>query len=649
MGVSGALMEVPAGATIAECVPAAERGGVVAARVNGRVVDLATRLERGGPVDCVTAESPEGLALIRHSAAHLMAAAVEALFPGTRFAIGPAIEDGFYYDVEPPRPLAPEDLPAIEAKMAELRAAGLPYVRREVPIGEALEHFRRLGQPYKVEILETLAAHPAGGELAGEADPSGERVSFYETGPFVDLCRGPHVPETRAIRAFKLTHLAGAYWRGDERRPMLTRIYGTAFASPEALAVHLQRLEEARRRDHRRLGRELELFTIVEEVGPGLPLWLPRGATVRRVLERYIVDLETAEGYQHVYTPPLARVDLYQISGHWDHYRENMYPVMTIDNDELVLRPMNCPHHFMIYKHQQHSYRSLPIRIAELGLMHRYERSGVLTGLSRVRGMTLNDAHIFCRPDQLKAEFTRVVRLILRVYQDFGIERFWHRLSLYDPAEPRKYAAEAQMWEQAERVLREAMEEMGLPCVEAVGEASFYGPKLDVQVETAQGKDETLSTVQIDMYLPERFALEYIGEDGRPHRPVVIHRGVISTMERMVAFLIEHYGGAFPTWLAPVQVRLLPIADRHHALAGAVAETLRAAGVRVEVDARNEKVGFKVREAEVEKVPYTLVIGDRELAEGTVAVRARGGTDRGRVTAAAFLETIRPELQPPRA
>jgi len=425
---------------------------------------------------------------------------------------------------------------------------------------------------------------------------------------------------------------------------MLQRIYGISFPSEQELDAHVARLEEAKRRDHRKLGRELGLFVAAEEVGQGLPLWLPRGATVRRLLERYIIDLEESLGYQHVHTPDLASVELYKISGHWDHFRENMYPPIRVDNEELILRPMNCPHHIMIYKHGQHSYRDLPVRIAELGTMYRYERSGVLSGLSRVRAMTLNDAHIFCRPDQVMDEFIGVVRLIQRAYKDLGLRDFWYRLSLRDPTDRVHYVQNDAMWDHAEAELREAMKHLGLDCVEASGEASFYGPKLDVQVPNVLGKDETISTVQIDFYLPERFALEYIGEDSQPHRPVMIHRGVISTMERMMAFLIEAYAGAFPLWLAPEQVRVLPIADRHVAYARRVQEALRPRGVRVEVDSSSERTGHKIREAQVMKIPYMLVVGDREEKEGTISVRSRARGDEGSQSLAAFGDRIVEEI-----
>ncbi len=601
----------------------------LAARVNGKEQDLNAPLESDGSVEWLTFADPAGRAVYWHSTAHLLAQAVRELFPQAKLAIGPPIEDGFYYDFDIGRPFEPEDLERIEKRMRELASRNEPIERVLLRRAEAKRLFQAAGEKYKLELLDGIPDDP---------------VSFYLQDGFQDMCRGPHLPSTGLIKAVKLLSTSGAYWRGDEHREMLARIYGISFPSQEDLDAYLARVEEARRRDHRRLGRELQLFASVEEVGQGLPLWLPRGATVRRVLERYIIDLEEGLGYQHVHTPDLASSELYKISGHWDHYRESMYPSMKVDNEELVLRPMNCPHHIMIYKHQQRSYRDLPVRIAELGTMYRYERSGVLSGLSRVRAMTLNDAHIFCRPDQLLDEFMGVVRLIQRTYRDLGILNFWYRLSLRDPRDRVKFVQNDEMWDLAEARLREALALLDLKYVEAPGEASFYGPKLDVQVANVMGKDETISTVQLDFYLPERFGLEYIGEDSRPHRPVMIHRGVISTLERMVAFLIEMYAGAFPLWLAPEQARILPIADRHLAYARRVQEALRVRGVRADVDASSERTGHKVREAQLLKIPYMLVVGDREQDEGAVAVRSRDRGDEGPAPLDAFAERITREI-----
>ena len=560
---------------------------------------------------------------MRHSAAHVLAEAVQDLFPGARFAIGPAIEDGFYYDMELPRPLTPEDLPAIEERMRASVAAKHPFVHSEWPREKALDYFREHDQPYKVELIEDLP---------------GETVGIEEQGPFLDLCRGQHVENTGEIGPFKLMRVAGAYWRGDEKRPMLQRVYGTAWDSQEELDAYLERLEEAKRRDHRRLGRELELFMNSEEVGAGLPLWLPKGATVRRLLEEYILGVERAQGYQHVYTPNLAKLDLYKTSGHWAHYHDTMYPPMEMESgEELVLRPMNCPHHIQIYKAKMRSYRDLPIRIAELGTMYRLEKSGELAGLSRVRAMTLNDAHIFCTPEQMQPEFVKVVQLIQEVYAVMGFEQYTYRLSLRDPNDKEKFVDNEEMWRSSEEALRQALDSLGLEYYESIGDAAFYGPKLDVQVANALGKEETISTVQLDFTLPERFELEYIGEDGLPHRPVMIHRGVISTMERFMAFLIENYAGNFPVWLAPVQAVVIPIADRHVEYAEQVAEKLRAAGLRVEVDARSERMNAKVRDAQLQKIPYMLVVGDKEADADAVSLRLRTNENIGSVPVEEFI------------
>jgi len=625
----GTSKEYPHGTALAEI--ARDRGAqeALVARVNGTERDLSAPLEEDAAVEWLTFADPAGKTAYWHSTSHLLAQAVRDLFPEAKLAIGPPIEDGFYYDFDIGRPFTPDDLQRIEARMRELAARDQRIERVYVPRAEAARLFTSSGETYKGELLEGIPDDP---------------VSFYRQDGFQDMCRGPHLPSTGRILAVKLLGTSGAYWRGDEHRPMLQRIYGISFPSQAALDEYLQRLEEAKRRDHRKLGRELGLFASVEEVGQGLPLWLPRGATVRRVLDRYITDLEIDLGYQHVHTPDLASIELYKHSGHWDHYRENMYPPMKVDNEELVLRPMNCPHHIMLYKHAQHSYRELPVRIAELGTMYRYERSGVLSGLARVRAMTLNDAHIFCRPDQLTDEFVGVVRLIQQAYHDLGLRDFWYRLSLRDPRDRAKFVQGDAMWTLAERQLREAMQRLSVDYVEAPGEASFYGPKLDVQVPNVLGKDETISTVQIDFYLPERFGLEYIGEDSQPHRPVMIHRGVISTLERMMAFLIEQYAGAFPLWLAPVQVRVLPIADRHLRYAGQMRDALAARGVRAEVDTTSERTGHKIREAQLLKVPYMLIVGDREQREGTVSVRSRARGDEGKHALAAFLDRVVEEI-----
>ncbi|TVX98344.1 threonine--tRNA ligase [Cohnella terricola] len=631
----GAVRSYDAGVTIEEIAQSISPGlrkVAVIGKVDGKQVDLNTPIEKDAALEIVTLDNAEGLEVMRHSTAHLMAQAIKRVYGAdkVKLGIGPVIEDGFYYDIDMEQSITPEDLALIEKEMEKIVKENLPIVRREVSREEALQIFGEIEDPLKLELIRDL--------------PEGVAITIYDQGEFFDLCRGPHLPSTGRIKSFKLLSVAGAYWRGDSKNKMLQRIYGTAFAKKSELDEHLHFLEEAKKRDHRKLGRELKMFTFSREVGQGLPLWLPHGAKVRRTLERYIVDLEERLGYTHVYTPVLANVDLYKISGHWEHYQEDMFPKMELDNEELVLRPMNCPHHMMIYKSDMRSYRDLPIRIAELGTMHRYEMSGALTGLHRVRAMTLNDAHIFCRPDQIKEEFTRVVNLIRQVYEDFGIKEYRFRLSYRDPKDTEKYWPDDEMWETSQRMLREVVEELGLPFFEAEGEAAFYGPKLDVQIKTALGKEETLSTAQLDVLLPERFQLEYVGDDGKKHRPVVIHRGIISTMERMTAFLLENFAGALPVWLCPVQAKLIPVNPVYEPYVKQVEEKLLQAGVRVEADLRNEKLGYKIREAQLEKIPYMLVIGENESTNGTVSVRRRGEGDLGSESVEEFVARITGEI-----
>ncbi len=631
----GAVRTYDAGVTIEEVAQSISPGlrkVAVVGKVDGKVVDLNTPIDGDVALEIVTLDNAEGLEVMRHSTAHLLAQAIKRIYGGdkVKLGIGPVIEDGFYYDIDMEHSITPEDLAAIEKEMEKIVKENLPITRREVSREQALGIFEEINDPLKLELIRDL--------------PEGVAITIYDQGEFFDLCRGPHLPSTGRIKSFKLLSVAGAYWRGDSKNKMLQRIYGTAFAKKAELDEHLHFLEEAKKRDHRKLGRELKMFTFSREVGQGLPLWLPYGAKVRRTLERYIVDLEEKLGYTHVYTPVLANVELYKISGHWEHYQEDMFPKMELDNEELVLRPMNCPHHMMVYKSDMRSYRDLPIRIAELGTMHRYEMSGALTGLHRVRAMTLNDAHIFCRQDQIKEEFTRVVNLIRQVYEDFGIKEYRFRLSYRDPKDTEKYWPDDEMWETSQRMLREVVEELGLPFFEAEGEAAFYGPKLDVQIKTALGKEETLSTAQLDVLLPERFQLEYVGDDGKKHRPVVIHRGIISTMERMTAFLLENFAGALPTWLCPVQAKLIPVNPVYEPYVKQVEEKLLLAGVRVEADLRNEKLGYKIREAQLEKIPYMLVIGEQESANGTVSVRRRGEGDLGAEAVEDFIARITGEI-----
>jgi threonyl-tRNA synthetase len=621
----------------------------VAAAWNGQTLDFMTPVPSGVSLTLVSPDSAEGLQVLRHSAAHLMAAAVQALFPGTKFAIGPAVEDGFYYDMDLPRALVPDDLPAIEARMRELAAQRLPYQRREMALEDALAWAREHRQDYKVEILETIRQYgssrvpsPGMGELAGEVESGTTSVSFYQTGEFVDLCRGPHVPDTSWLAAFRLTHIAGAYWRGDERRPMLQRIYGTAFPTQEALDQHLFRLEEARRRDHRRLGRDLDLFSVADEVGGGLVLWHPKGGIIRKVIEDFWRAEHLTNGYDLVYTPHVGRAKLWQTSGHLDFYRDLMYPRMEGDGNDYYVKPMNCPFHIMIYQSKVRSYRDLPLRFAELGTVYRFERAGVLHGLLRVRGFTQDDAHIFCTPEQMDEEITRAVKFSLFFLRTFGFKDY----EVYVATRPEKFVGDPGDWEAATQALERAAERAGQAYALDPGGGAFYGPKIDIKVKDALGRPWQCTTVQFDFNLPERFAIHFIGEDNRQHRPVMVHRALLGSMERFLGVLIEHYGGAFPTWLAPVQVRVLPVADRHHEYAGKVVSRLLADALRGEVDSRNEKIGLKIREAELQKIPYILVVGDKEAAAGTVSVRLRGGQDRGVMPLADFVHWVTAESKP---
>lgn len=632
---NGAIREYPKGTTVGEVAASISSGlkkQAVAGKMDGQPVDLSRPIEYNAAVEIWTLDSEEGLEVYRHSTAHLMAQALKRIYgeKAVKLGIGPVIEGGFYYDIDMETSLTPEDLGKIEKEMEKIIKEDLPITRRVVSKEEAIRIYEEIEDPLKLELIHEF--------------PEDATITIYDQGEFFDLCRGPHLPSTGRIKAFKLLSVAGAYWRGDSDNKMLQRIYGTAFPKKSQLEEHLHLLEEAKKRDHRKLGKDLKIFSFSREVGQGLPLWLPNGATIRRTLERYIVDLEEKLGYQHVYTPVLANVDLYKTSGHWEHYREDMFPPMQLDNEELVLRPMNCPHHMMVYKNELHSYRDLPIRIAELGTMHRYEMSGALTGLHRVRAMTLNDAHIFCRPDQIKEEFARVITLIRQVYTDFGITDYRFRLSYRDPQDTDKYFPNDEMWEMSQRMLKEVVEELRLPYYEAEGEAAFYGPKLDVQIKTALKKEETLSTAQLDFLLPERFELEYVGEDGQKHRPVVIHRGIVSTMERMTAFLLENFAGALPTWLCPVQAKILPVSSAFNDYAKEMEDRLKQAGIRVAADLRNEKLGYKIRESQLEKVPFMLVVGENEKQSGSFSVRRRGEGDLGVHSADALIQMIREEI-----
>ncbi|WP_449130897.1 threonine--tRNA ligase [Staphylococcus epidermidis] len=616
---------------IAQSISPGLRKKAVAGKFNGQLVDLTRPLEQDGAIEIITPGSEEALEVLRHSTAHLMAQALKRLYGDVKFGVGPVIEGGFYYDFDMDDKVSSDDFDKIEKTMKQIVNENHKIVREVVSKEKAKDFFK--DDPYKLELIDAI--------------PEDESVTLYTQGEFTDLCRGVHVPSTSKIKEFKLLSTAGAYWRGNSDNKMLQRIYGTAFFDKKDLKAHLKMLEERRERDHRKIGKDLELFTNNQLVGAGLPLWLPNGATIRREIERYIVDKEVSMGYDHVYTPVLANVDLYKTSGHWDHYQEDMFPAMKLDEDEaMVLRPMNCPHHMMIYKNKPHSYRELPIRIAELGTMHRYEASGAVSGLQRVRGMTLNDSHIFVRPDQIKEEFKRVVNMIQDVYKDFGFEDYRFRLSYRDPEDKHKYFDDDEMWEKAESMLKEASDELGLTYEEAIGEAAFYGPKLDVQVKTAMGKEETLSTAQLDFLLPERFDLTYIGQDGEQHRPVVLHRGVVSTMERFVAFLTEETKGAFPTWLAPMQVEIIPVnIDLHYDYARLLQDELKSQGVRVEIDDRNEKMGYKIREAQMKKIPYQIVVGDQEVEHQEVNVRKYGSEKQESVEKDEFIWNVIDEIR----
>ena len=567
---------------------------------------------------------------MRHSAAHVMAEAVQELFPDARFAIGPAIEDGFYYDFDLPRALTPDDLPEIELRMARIVGEKYPFLRDRWPREKALEYFRNKGQLYKVEIIENL--------------PDAE-VGIYQQGNFLDLCRGPHVENTGQIGPIKLMRVAGAYWRGDERRPMLQRIYGTAWFTQEELDQYLWRLEEAMKRDHRKLGRELKLFVLSDDVCAGVPMFLPRGEMLRHQMESYVRATQEQYGYQHVWTSHLGKVRLYKTSKHWYTYRENMFPVMKgeqelSEDDAYILKPMNCPHHILLYKSQMHSYRELPVRYAEFATLYRYEKAGTLTGLARVRSITQDDAHVFMRPDQIQQEFNNAVNLTQEVFETYGLTDYHVRLSLRDPQKKEDYVGSDEVWENAEHALREAVEGKGLKYEIGIGEAAFYGPKVDFMVRDALGREWQCSTVQLDFNQPENFGLEYIGEDGQAHRPVMIHRAVTGSTERFMAMIIEHFAGAFPVWLSPVQAIIIPIADRHHEYAAKVLETLKLAGVRAEIDLRGERMNAKIRDAQLQKIPYMLVVGDKEAAAEAASVRLRTNVDLKSMPLTQFTEHV---------
>jgi threonyl-tRNA synthetase len=628
----GSERRVPAGTPAAEVllgpgqpVPA----HLVAARVNGKAVDLSRPLTGDAKLEAIPWDDPEGQKIYHHSTTHIMAQAVKALFPDTKITIGPAIDDGFYYDFDREQPFTPEDLERIEAKMREIIAADYAVHRMEWPRAQVREYFQQRGEDYKVELLDEF---------------EGDIFSCYQQGEFVDLCVGPHVHSTGSIKAIKLLKVAGAYWRGDEHKQMLQRIYGTSWPSEEQLQEYLNKLEEARKRDHRVLGRQLDLFSINEMVGPGLVLWHPKGAMVRHIIETFWREEHLQRGYQFVYTPHIGRIQLWETSGHLGWYKDNMYAAMDMDGQDYLAKPMNCPFHIQVYQSKLRSYRELPVRFFELGTVYRYERGGVLHGLLRVRGLTQDDAHIFCRTDQIKDEVEGVLDLVFYMMRSFGFEAYKIELSLRNPNDRATYIGSDEVWDEAEGALEGTLQRMELPYARAIGEASFYGPKIDIKLIDAIGREWQVPTVQLDFQLPERFDLTYMGEDGQRHRTVMIHRAVLGSIERFFGILIEHYAGAFPVWLAPVQARVLTITDRQRDYASRISAQLQSAGIRAEADLRNEKISYKIREAQSEKIPYMLVVGDREVAAEKVAVRLRGNKDLGPLPIDEYLARIRDEI-----
>ncbi|MEF2834514.1 MAG: threonine--tRNA ligase [Clostridia bacterium] len=632
----GSIMEVEKGSSILDVAKKISEGLARIAtcgEINGKVEDLRYEINEDCELVIHTFQDDdlEGKKAYWHTTSHIMAQAIKRLYGDVKLTIGPAIENGFYYDFDTEKHFSEEDFEKIEEEMKKIIKEDLPIERYSLPREEAIKFMKENDEPYKVELIEEL--------------PEGEEISFYKQGEFVDLCAGPHLMSTGKVKVVKLLSASGAYWRGNENNKMLQRVYGISFPKKLQLEDYLNLLQEAKERDHRKIGKELDLFMTHELVGSGLPMYLPDGATIRRILERYIQDKEIELGYKHVYTPSLANVELYKTSGHWDHYKEDMFPVMKMDNEEMVLRPMNCPHHMLIYKNKLHSYRDLPIRIGELAHDFRYEASGSVCGLERVREMCQNDAHLFVTPEQIQAEISEVVKLILAVYEDFGFENYSFRLSLRDKNDKHKYFDDDEMWESAESQLRDTLKALNLDFYEAEGEAAFYGPKLDVQIKSALGHDVTISTCQLDFLLPERFKLTYIGEDGKEHRPVVIHRAILGSSDRFMAFLIEETKGALPLWLAPTQAKILPISDAQLEYAREIEKEYRKAGIRIEVDDRNEKIGYKIREAQLQKIPYMLVVGDKEIEANAVAVRSRKEGDLGQVNKEEFLERMQEEIE----
>ena len=626
---NGSSYEVPAGQTVAQALVMAGvpvGPDLLAATVNGHATDLSAVLTSDSTIEPLRFDSPEGREVYRHSSTHIMAQAVKELFPTAQLTIGPALEDSFYYDFAYERPFTPEDLEKIEARAVEIAKRKLTITRREFTKQEAVAFFQSRGEDYKVELIQGF--------------PDGEPISAYVQGEFVDLCRGPHLPSTGHVGAFKLLTTAGAYWRGDERNPMLQRIYGTSFPTKAELDAHLARLEEIKRRDHRKVGKELDLISIQDEIGPGLVLWHPKGAAIRLLIENFWREQHIKDGYELVYSPHVARLDLWKTSGHVDYYRENMFAPMKLEGSEYQLKPMNCPYHIMIYKSHLRSYRDLPIRYGELGTVYRYERTGVLHGLLRVRGFTQDDAHLFCRPDQIETEVSRVLDFTFFILRTFGFAEFEVFLS----TRPKESVGADEHWTLATSALEAALKGRNISFHLDPGGGAFYGPKIDIKIKDALGRSWQCSTVQVDFNNPERFELSYIGEDGKSHQPIMIHRALMGSIERFFGILIEHYGGAFPTWLAPVQAIVMAITDNQRDFVGKVVAEMKAAGFRVEADLRNEKIGLKIREAEKAKTPFMFVVGDREVQSGTLSVRGRSGANLGSMTVAGALDLLRAEV-----
>ncbi len=629
----GEAVEAEPGVTAGEVLSAnlskKKRKNLILARVNGELRDLSFPLTEDSEVEPVFARDPDAMDVLRHSTSHLMAQAVKELYPDAKLAIGPAIESGFYYDFDTPTPFSPEDIEKIESRMREIAGRAVPVEREEMSLDDALAMFEKMGETYKVELLNDLRSQ-------GE-----DRVSVYRQGEFTDLCRGPHLPDTGRIPAFKLVNVAGAFWKGDETRPMLQRIYGTAFFTKKELAEHLRKLEEAKKRDHRKLGKQLDLFSIQDEIGPGLILWHPKGAMIRKLMEDFWREEHIKRGYDLLFTPHIAKRDLWNTSGHLDFYAENMYAPMDIDDVSYQIKPMNCPFHIAIYNSRKRSYREFPLRWCELGTVYRYERTGTLHGLMRVRGFTQDDAHIFCRPDQLDSEISEILDMTLYMLKVFGFDRY----DIYLSTRPDKYVGSDEHWDLSTNALKHALEGQGLEYEIDPGEGVFYGPKIDIKIKDCLDRSWQCSTIQVDFNLPERFNVKFTGQDGQPHAPIMVHRALLGSLERFFGVLIEHYAGAFPLWLAPVQARVLTITDRQDEWAREVFMQLRKAGIRADLDLRNEKLGKKIREAQVEKIPYMLVVGDQEVSDRTVSPRTRRGEQLDAMTVASFIDRVLPEIE----